>query len=182
MFRLQVWNFIQERERELVSVVQGRQAPLSSEVKTILRAPWVHTAAEQFVGSVVDVLGECVIRPQINSASEAMDEIDGPGMIYAAADRRECGDASEETVPREWQRIEVVKALQRARRARDHCRHVTRTDKSRKRRDAPAWNTWVKRRRRIQPLLNRQFQAACTHIAYFEAAVTEQFVLYAQRP
>src|SRR5262252_6944469 len=182
MFRLHVWDLIQERERELVSNVQGRQAPLSREVKTILSAPWVHTAAEQFVGGIVDVLGKCVIRPEIDSASEAMDEIDGPGMIYAAADRWECGDASEETVPREWKRIEVVKALQRARRAHNHCRHVTRIDKSGKRRDAPAWNIRVKSRRRIQPLLNRQFQAARTHITHFDAAVTEQFVLYAQRP
>src|SRR5262249_45380287 len=117
-----------------------------------------------------------------NSASEAVDEIDGPGMINAAAHGWECRDASEETVCREWKRIEVVKALQRARRAHNYRQHVTRTDKSRKRRDAPAWNIRVKRRRRIQPLLNRQFQAACTHITHFDAAVTEQFVLYAQGP
>src|SRR5262249_61107126 len=102
MFRLQVWNFIQERERELVSVVQGRQRPLCREIESILRAAWVHTAAEQFVGGIVDVLGECVIRPQINPTCEAMDEVDRPGMICTAADRWECSDASEETVPREW--------------------------------------------------------------------------------
>src|SRR5215471_6975055 len=116
MFRLHVWNFIQERESELVSDVQGRQAPLCREIESILRAPWVHTAAEQFVGGIVNVLGERVIRPQINPTCEAMDEIDGPGMIYAATDRWECGDASEEPVLGEGKRIEVVKALQRARR------------------------------------------------------------------
>src|SRR5262249_16580873 len=117
-----------------------------------------------------------------NSASEAVDEIDGPGMVYAPADRWECRDAPEETIPGKWKRIEVVKALQRARRAHNHCRHVIRTDKSGKRRDASAWNIRVKRRSRIQPLLNRQFQAACAHITHFDAAVAEQFVLYAQGP
>src|SRR5215470_5195910 len=112
MFRLNVWNFIQERKCEFMSDVQRRQASLRREIESILRAPWVHTAAEQLVGGVVDVLRVGVIRPEINSAGEAMDEIDRPGMIYAAADRRECRDASEETVPRESKRIEVVKALQ----------------------------------------------------------------------
>jgi len=173
MVRVHVGNFVQERECELVSDVQSRQAALSREVETILRAPWVHAAAEQFIGGIVDVLGECVIRSQVNPACEAMDEIDGPGMIDAAADRWECGEASEETVPREWKWIEVVKALLRARWAHNYRRYVARTGKGRKRRDAPSWNIWVKRRRRIQPLLNRQFQAARAHVAHFDAAVAK---------
>src|SRR4029077_20049570 len=104
-------------------------------------------AAEQLVCGVVDVLRVGVIRPEINSASEAVDEIGRPSVICAATDRWERCHAAQETVCREREWIVVVKALKRARRAYHCCRHVAGVDVRRKRRDAATGESRVKRGR-----------------------------------
>src|SRR5262245_28859980 len=100
IFRGQVGYLVEEGHREFMANVQGRWSALVSEVKAVLRAAWIYAAAEQFVGRIVDVLRECVVRPEIKPASETMHEIHRSGVVGAGSDRRESGYASEEAVAR----------------------------------------------------------------------------------
>ena len=76
-----------------------------------------------------------------------MDEIGRPSVIYAATDRWERCQASQETVGREREWIVVVEALKRARRAYHCCRHVAEIDVRRERRDSATGEIRVERGR-----------------------------------
>src|SRR5260370_33178702 len=74
--------------RELVSQIQRRTAALRGKIKAVFRSPRVHTAAEQVVRGIVDVLGKSVVGPEIQSFSEPVHEIDRTGVISPRSQRR----------------------------------------------------------------------------------------------
>src|SRR5258708_3258353 len=89
---MEVREVVDPRYRELVSQIQRRTAALRGKIKAVLRSPRVHTAAEQFVRGIVDVLGKSVVGPEIQSFSEPMHEIDRTGVINPRSQRRVCGE------------------------------------------------------------------------------------------
>src|SRR5260370_22556130 len=87
--------------RELVSQIQRRTAALRGKIKAVLRSPRVHTAAEQFVRGIVDVLGKRVVGPEIQSFSEPMHEIDRTDVINPRSQRRVFGEICAKTFCRQ---------------------------------------------------------------------------------
>src|SRR6266849_9120982 len=134
--------------RELVSQIQRRTAALRGKIKAVLRSPRVHTAAEQFVRGIVDVLGKSVVGPEIQSFSEPVHEIDRTGVISPRSQRRVCGEIAEK--PFCGQRLEQtvrqeVYEIRACTRGRCDGRRNRRWAKvSRERCDAPARDIGIK--------------------------------------
>jgi hypothetical protein len=86
--------------------VQRGAAAIRGKVKAVLGSPRIHAATKQFVGGIVDVLGERVVRPEIQSLGEPVHEVDRSGMISSRAYRRVFGEIDEK--PLCGQRLEQV--------------------------------------------------------------------------
>src|SRR5262249_4869801 len=76
-----VGQVVNPDHRELVRDVQSGAPTFVREVKSVLRTARVHEAAEQLVGGVVDVLGERVVRAEVDALREAALEIDRHSMV-----------------------------------------------------------------------------------------------------
>ena len=114
-----VWEIIDPSDRELLRQVQSRTAALRGKVEAVLRAPRIDEAAEQFIGGIVDVLRERVVRPEIQSLREPVQEIHRSGMINRGPKRRIGCQVSGETLrqqrPELFRSQEVVEVSEGAR-------------------------------------------------------------------
>src|SRR5262249_18664484 len=125
------------------------------EVKSVLRTARVHEAAEQFVGRVVDVLGERVVRAEVHALGEAALEIDrhamvrvGPGGGKRRYESKEAVGGKRTAVSDRVDRCRGAEGLEAgecARRRRDGSRHIGCAEERGKGRDSATGNIRVKR-------------------------------------
>src|SRR5690349_9411210 len=94
--------------------VEGGWAAFVAEVIAVLCAARVNDTAEQFVGGVVDVTREGIVREEIQTPRKTMREVHRSCMVYTGARGRERGQISEEDVDGIWLRIEIVEVIGRA--------------------------------------------------------------------
>src|SRR5262249_17303904 len=92
---MNVREVVDPGDRKFVRQVQSGAAALRAKVKAVLRSPRIHAATKQFVGGIVDVLGERVVRPEIQSLGEPVHEVDRTGMISSRSYRRVFGEIAE---------------------------------------------------------------------------------------
>ena len=90
-------QIVDPSDRELTWQVERGTAAFIGVVEAVLRAARIHVAAEEFVGGVVDIFREGVVRAEIQTLRETVDEVAGDGVVDAGTDRRERSHAAEET-------------------------------------------------------------------------------------
>src|SRR4029079_3833195 len=73
---LQVGQLVDPRHRKLVPNIERGSAPVQTQVHPVEGTARIHHAAEQFIGGIINVVGQCVVCTQHEAAGKAPVEID----------------------------------------------------------------------------------------------------------